>query len=42
MLRFAAEITWTGEVGDATWTDLRRYFDVRQSMEIQLSINPRC
>lgn len=38
VLRFAAEITRTGEVQDATWTDLRRYFDIRQSMEIQLTV----
>jgi hypothetical protein len=36
-LRFAAEVTRTGEVEDATWTGLRQYFDVRQSMEIQLT-----
>lgn len=38
VLRFAVEVTKGGEVADATWESLRDFFDVRQSMEILLTI----
>ncbi len=38
VLRFAKEITDPGEVSDATWAGMREFFDVRQCMEIQLTV----
>jgi alkylhydroperoxidase family enzyme len=38
VIRFAREVTHPGEVRDATWNGLRGFFDVRQSMEILLTI----
>ena len=37
-MRFAAEMTQTGTVKDGTWDALRRDYDTRQAMEIQLTI----
>ncbi len=38
VLRYAKEATETGNVGDATWSALRRYFDTRQAMEVVLTV----
>jgi len=38
VLRFAKESTETGEVADTTWDALRRHFDVRQAMEVMLTV----
>lgn len=38
VLRYAKEATETGEVAAPTWDALRRHFDVRQAMEIVLTV----
>jgi AhpD family alkylhydroperoxidase len=38
VLRFAKESTAAGEVVDATWDALRRHFDLRQAMEVVLTV----
>lgn len=38
VLRYAKEATETGRVADATWGAVRKYFDVRQAMEIMLTV----
>jgi AhpD family alkylhydroperoxidase len=38
VLRYAKEATETGEVADATWDALRRHFDLRQAMEVVLTV----
>ena len=38
VLRYAKEATESGEVADATWAALRRHFDVRQAMEVVLTV----
>ena len=37
-MRFAKEMTMSGTVNDATWDALRKFYDTRQAMEIQLTI----
>jgi alkylhydroperoxidase family enzyme len=38
VLRYSKEATETGEVTEGTWSALRRHFDVRQAMEIVLTV----
>jgi alkylhydroperoxidase family enzyme len=38
VLRYAREATESGEVSDASWDALRRYFDTRQAMEVVLTV----
>jgi alkylhydroperoxidase family enzyme len=38
VLRYAKEATESGEVSDASWDALRRYFDTRQAMEVVLTV----
>jgi alkylhydroperoxidase family enzyme len=38
VLRYAKEATTTGNVSDATWNALRRYFDTREAMEVVLTV----
>ena len=38
VLRYAKEATQTGEVADRTWAALRRHFDIRQAMEVVLTV----
>jgi 4-carboxymuconolactone decarboxylase len=38
VMRFAREMTVAGTVKDATWEALRRHYDTRQTMEIQLTV----
>jgi 4-carboxymuconolactone decarboxylase len=38
VMRFAKEATEDGTVKDATWNDLRGFFDTRQAMEIMLTV----
>jgi alkylhydroperoxidase family enzyme len=38
VMQFAREMTLAGTVKDATWDALRRHYDTRQAMEIQLTI----
>ena len=38
VLRFAAEVTENGELADATWEALQAFFDLRESMEILLTV----
>ncbi|MGZ3409570.1 MAG: carboxymuconolactone decarboxylase family protein [Xanthobacteraceae bacterium] len=38
VMRFAKEVTQSGVVSDATWNALRKFYDTRQAMEIQLTI----
>ncbi|HEX2215212.1 MAG TPA: carboxymuconolactone decarboxylase family protein [Xanthobacteraceae bacterium] len=38
VLHYAKEATESGEVADATWDELRRHFDLRQAMEIVLTV----
>jgi alkylhydroperoxidase family enzyme len=38
VLRYAKEATETGQVTDTAWAALRRHFDVRQAMEVVLTV----
>jgi alkylhydroperoxidase family enzyme len=38
VLRFSKEATETGPVSDMTWNTLRSFFDVRQAMEVVLTV----
>ena len=38
VLRYAKEATESGNVADATWNELRKYFDTRQAMEVVLTV----